>query len=128
MRPQLLPRPSPGGIPVRRRSVGSEDAGMANPEIRAAGVEEFPEFYRKLANVFGEPWRDEDIDRERAVFEADRSIVAVDRGRIVATTGAISFEVTVPGLASVPAAGVTYVGVQPTHRRRGVLTSMMAKQ
>ncbi len=35
---------------------------------------------------------------------------------------------TVPGGARVPAAGVTMVGVAATHRRRGVLTSLMRRQ
>src|SRR5690348_16098260 len=35
---------------------------------------------------------------------------------------------TVPGGSAVPAAGVTMVGVAATHRRRGVLTSMMRRQ
>ncbi|GEC10333.1 UPF0256 protein [Streptomyces spinoverrucosus] len=44
------------------------------------------------------------------------------------TAGAFTFRLTVPGGASVPAAGVTMVGVAATHRRRGVLTSMMRRQ
>ena len=35
---------------------------------------------------------------------------------------------SVPGGGSVPAGGVTVVGVLPTHRRRGVLTAMMKAQ
>ncbi|GAA3304107.1 hypothetical protein GCM10020295_54380 [Streptomyces cinereospinus] len=42
--------------------------------------------------------------------------------------GAFSFRLTVPGGAAVPAAGVTTVSVAATHRRRGVLTSMMRRQ
>jgi GNAT superfamily N-acetyltransferase len=38
------------------------------------------------------------------------------------------YELTVPGLALVPAAGVTAVGVLPTHRRRGLLSRMMRRQ
>ena len=37
-----------------------------------------------------------------------------------------SFELTVPGGAVVPAAAVSWVAVLPTHRRRGVLTQMIA--
>ncbi|SCD44117.1 Acetyltransferase (GNAT) domain-containing protein [Streptomyces sp. di188] len=42
--------------------------------------------------------------------------------------GAFSFRLTVPGGASVPAAGGTMVGVAATHRRRGLLTAMMRRQ
>jgi predicted acetyltransferase len=46
----------------------------------------------------------------------------------VGTSGAFSFRVTVPGGTSVPAAGITMVTVAATHRRRGLLTSMMRRQ
>ena len=55
-------------------------------------------------------------------------LAAVDEGRIVGGAGAFSFRTTVPGGAVVPSAGVTVVGVLPTHRRRGILRSMMRLQ
>jgi predicted acetyltransferase len=36
-------------------------------------------------------------------------------------------ELTVPGPLTVPTAGVTYVGVLPSHRRQGILTALMAR-
>jgi predicted acetyltransferase len=45
----------------------------------------------------------------------------------VGGTSAFEFRFTVPG-AIVPAAGVTIVGVLPTHTRRGVLTQLMRAQ
>jgi predicted acetyltransferase len=53
---------------------------------------------------------------------------AFDDGAIVAGAGAFSFRMSVPGGASVATAGVTVVGVLPTHRRRGILRSMMRAQ
>ena len=47
--------------------------------------------------------------------------------RIVAGAGVFPFQLTVPG-GRVAAAGVSVVGVLPTHRRRGVLTAMMRAQ
>lgn len=61
-------------------------------------------------------------------FELERMHAAVEDGTIVGGAGAFSFRVTVPGGASVPCAGVTVVGVLPTHRRRGILSSMMRAQ
>jgi predicted acetyltransferase len=52
---------------------------------------------------------------------------ALENGAIVGGTGAFPFELSVPG-GSLPCAGVTAVGVQPTHRRRGVLRAMMDTQ
>lgn len=48
-------------------------------------------------------------------------------GEIVGGAGAFTFEFTVPS-GTIPCAGVTAVGVYPTHRRRGVLTAMMRAQ
>ncbi|MFD1663458.1 GNAT family N-acetyltransferase [Streptomyces caeni] len=60
--------------------------------------------------------------------ELDRSLGAWDDDTCVGTAGAFGFRLTVPGGASVPAAGITMVSVAATHRRRGVLTSMMRRQ
>ncbi|MFD8544570.1 GNAT family N-acetyltransferase [Streptomyces sp. NPDC059649] len=64
-----------------------------------------------------------------AALEMDRNLLAVTAdGRPVGTAGAYSFELTLPGEILVPASGVTAVGVLPSHRRRGVLSSMMRHQ
>jgi predicted acetyltransferase len=52
---------------------------------------------------------------------------AFEGRRAVGGAGAFPFEMSVPG-ASVACAGVTIVGVYPTHRRRGILTAMMRAQ
>ncbi|WP_407288710.1 GNAT family N-acetyltransferase [Streptomyces sp. BP-8] len=64
-----------------------------------------------------------------AALEMDRGLLALTAdGRPVGTAGAYSFELTLPGEALVPAAGVTAVGVLPSHRRQGVLGAMMRHQ
>ncbi|QRP44586.1 GNAT family N-acetyltransferase [Amycolatopsis sp. FDAARGOS 1241] len=64
-----------------------------------------------------------------AALEMDRSLLAVTAdGRPVGTAGAYSFELTLPGGLVAPAAGVTAVGVLPSHRRQGVLTALMRHQ
>ena len=65
-------------------------------------------------------------------FEADRSLGAFDPGLpdglgLVGTAGVYSFPMAVPG-AVLPVAGVTMVAVLPTHRRRGILRSLMHRQ
>jgi predicted acetyltransferase len=67
--------------------------------------------------------------RERldARMEYERTFAALDGGTIVGTAGSYGFRMRVPGaLAAV--AGVTLVGVLPTHRRRGILSSLMRRQ
>lgn len=66
-------------------------------------------------------------DRWKRVLEPERILVLRDRGRIVAGTGIFSRRLTIPG-GEAPAAGVTLVGVRPTHRRRGLLTTLMRRQ
>ncbi len=64
-----------------------------------------------------------------ATIEWPRMLGAFDAdGVLCGTTGAFSQNLTLPGGARVPVAGVTAVGVLPTHRRRGVLTALMAHQ
>ena len=58
----------------------------------------------------------------------ERMHAARENGTIVGGAGAFPFELTVPGGAVVPTAGVTVVGTFPTHRRRGVLRAMMRAQ
>ena len=58
--------------------------------------------------------------------ELDRTRVAFESGRMVGVSRTYSFELTMPGGAMLPAAAVSWVSVLPTHRRRGVLTQMMA--
>jgi predicted acetyltransferase len=74
------------------------------------------------------PWSDDDrrvgIDR----FEFDRTLAAFDDTTPVGVTMCYSFRLSVPGQEVLPAAGVTFVAVLPTHRRRGVLSSLMRRQ
>jgi predicted acetyltransferase len=70
--------------------------------------------------------------RLRRQFESERSLAAFDPALpaglgLVGTTGVYSFQMAVPG-AVFPVAGVTAVSVLPTHRRRGILRSLMHRQ
>lgn len=85
------------------------------------------DFLAAAETAFGEHLRDDDAAIFAPVFEPDRSIGTWDGDRLVGTASAFSFELTVPG-GVLPAAGVTMVGVHPTHRRRGALRRMMRMQ
>ncbi|MEU8001765.1 GNAT family N-acetyltransferase [Catellatospora sp. NPDC049111] len=64
-----------------------------------------------------------------SALEMDRNLLAVTAdGRPAGTAGAYTFELTLPGGHIAPAAGVSFVGVLPTHRRQGVLSAMMRHQ
>lgn len=66
-------------------------------------------------------------DEERALFEPDRAVLAVDDTRIVGHVGTYTRELTVPG-GVLPAGFVTAVVVAGTHRRRGVGSTMLTRQ
>ncbi|MFG2514536.1 GNAT family N-acetyltransferase [Streptomyces sp. NPDC048584] len=90
--------------------------------------DEWDDWYGSLVRAFGGvPEPDEERELFRELTEVDRSLGVWDGGW-VGTAGAFTFGLTVPGGASVRAAGVTMVGVAATHRRRGVLRSMMRRQ
>ena len=95
--------------------------------LRPATPEEWPEFLRTMDGAFGETPSGPYTDTPPPVAEMDRSLGLWDGDRVVATAGIYSRELTVPG-AVVPCAGITWVTVAPTHRRRGVLTSIMRRQ
>ena len=95
--------------------------------VRSIETGDLPDFVRANELAFGHHATDEDVEVERAVSEPARSLAALDGDRIVGTCGAYSLTLTVPG-GTVPLAGVTQVGVVPTHRRRGILTALMRRQ
>jgi predicted acetyltransferase len=68
---------------------------------------------------------DEDWTKGEESWQITDSITAWDDGRCVGHVAAFRFDTTVPGGARLDTAGVTRVGVLPTHTRRGLLRSMM---
>jgi predicted acetyltransferase len=77
--------------------------------------------------AFGEELKDDEVERQRRVLPVDRILAAWDDGRPVGVTASYPFELTVPGGVA-KAGGVTYVGVLPSHRRRGILRELMLRQ
>lgn len=85
------------------------------------------DFIGAAETAFGEHVRDDDAARWEGLLELDRAIGTFDGDRLVGTAAAFSFDLTIPG-GVLPAAGITMVGVQPTHRRQGALRRMMRLQ
>jgi predicted acetyltransferase len=97
--------------------------------IRPVSSEEFDAFQAVATHAFQvSPPNEEERQLTLSHLEFDRSLAAFDGTMPVGTAGAYSFQLTVPGLQTVPAAGVTWVSVLPSHRRRGLLSSMMRRQ
>ena len=91
-------------------------------------TDELRQALNAISHYFGHENQTEDAERFAQWIEVERMHAAWDDGKVVGGAGAFTYEMSVPGGASVPAAGVTVVGVLPSHRRRGVLTSMMRAQ
>jgi predicted acetyltransferase len=89
--------------------------------------DEFARAFYSIGQYFGAPPDQPRIDRFLEYFEEARMHAAFDGEQIVGGAGAFSYDFTVPG-GSLPCAGVTVVGVYPTHRRRGALRAMMLAQ
>ncbi|MFI2668927.1 GNAT family N-acetyltransferase [Streptomyces albidoflavus] len=92
-------------------------------------AEDWDQWYSVLELAFGGvPEAPEERELYQRLTEPERSLAVWDGSEVVGTAGAFSFRVTVPGGRPVAAAGVTMVGVAPTHRRQGILTTMMRRQ
>lgn len=96
-------------------------------EVRPCEPDELVAGLTPIFHFFGSAPTEESIESLRRVLAPERLHAALEDGQIVGGAGAFSFELTVPG-GRVSAAGITTVGVLPTHRRRGILTRMMRAQ
>ena len=85
---------------------------------------EFPRFIAPLSIAFNQELSDAAIENDRKTIELDRFVGALEGDDVVGCGGAYTFGLTVPG-GEVGAAGITAVGVLPSHRRRGILRQMM---
>ncbi|MFJ3795201.1 GNAT family N-acetyltransferase [Streptomyces sp. NPDC090088] len=98
-------------------------------ELKVLRPEEFDGWWEHLVRAFGAgPASAEERELDRSLTDFERSLAVRDGSELVGTGGAFRFRMTVPGGAVLPTAGVTMVSVAATHRRRGVLTSMMRRQ
>jgi len=95
--------------------------------IRTATADTVRAFLAPLVIAFAEDLTDAEFEDWRHTIEPDRLVAAFDDEIPVATTAAFTFRLTVPG-GEVAAAGVTAVGVEPGHRRQGLLRSLMRQQ
>ncbi|MFD6417590.1 GNAT family N-acetyltransferase [Streptomyces sp. NPDC060194] len=97
-------------------------------EIRAVRADEFAGWNRAVNVGFLRPpgVSAHDVANRLAHTDLARTQGAFDGERCVAAFRSFGHELVVPGGASVDSSAVTNVGVAPTHRRRGLLSRMMA--
>ena len=96
-------------------------------DIRPVTPEELTGLTRAVITAFGESFDAERFKLEWTHHELDRTLGAFEDGEIVGSGRLYSLELTLPGGALEPVAAVSWIGVLPTHRRRGILTRIMAR-
>jgi predicted acetyltransferase len=96
-------------------------------EIRAASAAELRASLDLIHAAFGERANDEDYEREEKRMPPDRVLNALDGSAMVGVSASYPFELTIPG-GTLRAGGVTWVGVLPSHRRRGIMAQFMQRQ
>ena len=95
--------------------------------IRAATADEMLALLAVNARAFGDDYHPERAAKALLGMTPERTLAGFDGATVTAAAGIYTFDMTVPG-GPIPVAGVTWVGVLPTHRRRGILSAMMQRQ
>jgi predicted acetyltransferase len=98
-------------------------------EIRNPRDEELRDVLVMLEGAFGGELpqnEDELLAATRKTMPLDRVLCAYDDGRPVGVAASWPFEITIPG-GELPCGGVTWVGVLPTHRRRGLARELVRR-
>ena len=97
-------------------------------EIRPVARDEIFAYILSTRRVFGDPVDEQSVRLEASFVERgnSRTRAAYDRGEIVGTTTCHYFDMNVPG-GRLALAGVSDVTTRATHRRRGVMSRLMAQ-
>ncbi len=99
-------------------------------EIRIPRDDELRDLLVVLEGAFGSelPGNEEEVlAATRKTMPLDRVLGVYDEGRPVGLAAAWPLSLAVPG-GELPCGGVTWVGVLPTHRRRGLASELMRRQ
>ncbi|MET7572693.1 GNAT family N-acetyltransferase [Streptomyces sp. NPDC005492] len=97
--------------------------------VRPITTPEIPDWIRALNTGFlrTPAVSDEEVADRSTYIDPPRTLGAFDSGRCVATFRSFPQELTAVGGTPVPADAISNVTVTATHRRRGLLTRMMAQ-
>jgi predicted acetyltransferase len=102
--------------------------GDVDCELRYAGADEFPAIAELDGASFGFHYSADALDDARLDIDPARVLVAVVGEQIVGISAERPFSMTMPGGAEVATTGLTWVSVEVTARRRGILRSMVERQ
>ena len=93
-------------------------------EIRICKDEEFAAGISPIWQYFSEEPGEELVSNFRRILPPGHVHAAFDGKEVVGSAGSYPFQMTIPG-GPVPTAGITLVGVRPTHRRQGILSKLI---
>jgi len=93
-------------------------------EIREVGLDRLADLLRPISTTLGFELTADSLDAHARLPEQDFRVAAFEDEEIVAAALSYRFELSIPG-GALPVAGLTGVGVLPTHTRRGLLSSLM---
>ncbi|QGZ50139.1 GNAT family N-acetyltransferase [Streptomyces sp. QHH-9511] len=98
-------------------------------EVRAVVESEYPDWLRAVSTGFLRPpvVTDEEVADRLPHTDLSRLLGVFEQGRIVATFRSFTQELSAVGGGTLVADAVTGVTVSATHRRRGLLSRMMAR-
>jgi GNAT superfamily N-acetyltransferase len=98
--------------------------------LRRATEKDLPAVAEADGRGFGVHYSEAELDDLRSWLDMDTFLLAVDPvdDAVLGVTGSFDFAMTMPGGSSLPIAGVTWVSVALTHRRRGILRALLAEQ
>ncbi len=99
-------------------------------DLRPVAAEDVLGLAEAVRRAFHSPPRPESRREPSAwdLAELDRTLAAHDGADVVGVGRVYSLELVVPGGARLPVGGVSWIGVLPTHRRRGILSAIMRRQ
>lgn len=95
--------------------------------MRYATPDDFPGIVELDGASFGIHYSAEDREDAKLDVDPSRFLIEEDGARIVGATADLPLAMTLPG-GEVQTAGITWVSVDVTHRRRGILRRLMERQ
>lgn len=101
---------------------------MSSFDVGPLSTDDLPKLRSLMSLAFGDHLGDDAWERDASLLEPGRSLAVRDGNRLVGHASAYTFTMSVPSGRTMPVAGVTWVGVSPSHRRRGVARTLMHDQ
>jgi predicted acetyltransferase len=96
-------------------------------DVRVVPEDDRERWFEVCSAAFSDELHAEDVEADAKLLPVERRYGAYADGSLVGTAADFALTVSIPG-GELAAAGVTMVGVVPSHRRQGALTLLMRRQ